>query len=133
MGINISNIANQAVNAITDNTWAIYYKFTGIDNTGLVCVNTYAPPITVFVMVQNANDQELRNMSGYQETRIYKDVWLDMKASGLNWSEQRQQDKLVIDGIVYYIIKQVHDFNNQQNNNGWCHVVCAQSTDEDEG
>lgn len=129
MGININYIANGVVTAISNNTIVQYYKFKDIDNSGLECINTYEDPITLSVQVQNKNRQTLRYSNGYGNTRIFKRIFINKKASGLDWSAQLGQDYFVMDSIVWYVVQVYDDFNNQSNNEGWVELTVSQSTD----
>lgn len=110
--MNTNYLASSALTAIYPTVELSIYIYDGeIQDEGFL-TPSYLPPFVVTANVQFASPQKLKFLDGYNQTKIYKNFWINMESiTGLNRNISTGGDYLVYDGFKYKIVEVVESFN----------------------
>lgn len=103
--MNVNYIASTALQATYSQVTVQIYIFMGQTNTLGALTETYATPLSAQANVQLMTNQQLQHIEGYNQTKIYKNFWINNdQLTGLNRNITTGGDYLNLDGLIYKII-----------------------------
>lgn len=103
--MNVNYIASSSLQATYSTVTALVYIYSGQTNVMGTVSTTYASPITVQANVQLMTNQQLEHIEGYNQTKIYKNIWINNdQLTGLNRNISTGGDYVTIGGYVYKVI-----------------------------
>lgn len=103
--MNVNYLASSALQATYSVIPVQWYAYSGQTNTLGTLAVTYASPVTLNANVQLMTRQQLRHIEGYNQTKIYKNFWINNdQLTGLNRNISTGGDYLTYDNLTYKII-----------------------------
>lgn len=113
--MNVNYLASSALQVTYPMVTIQVYTFASQANVLGTITPVYNSPVTMQANVQLMNRQELEHIEGYNQTKIYKNFWInDEPLTGLNRNISTGGDYLTLNGLVYKIIGVENKYNT-----GW--------------
>lgn len=121
--MNLHEIASNAINAINP------FQTITITPRGNYSVNDYGETVVTDGMaysikadVQPITSEDIRFISDYNESTIYRAFWVSANVFGVNRPMARAGDKVECNGKVYYVTSMPEDWYETV---GWSHFIGA--------
>lgn len=103
--MNVNYLASSALQATYSTVPIAIYLFTGQTNTLGTMTETYSAPVTVQANMQLMTNQQLQHVEGYNQTKVYKNFWINNDAlTGLNRNITTGGDYLIWNSLTYKVI-----------------------------